>query len=395
MRRNPHQQHQMLERLSTVGHEVMVIDYPINWRSEGHGLIAPRRVFKGVSKVVPGAGVTVIRSAKVRISGVGKLSWLATNIVEIVRALRGFRPDVLVVLGLSNGLPAMAMARRAGVPVVIHLIDALHTLVEPPALRPVAAWVERRLLRGADHVIVVNKALANYAVDMGARPDKMSMIPSGADISAFGPHVDGAIVRREYGIEADEQVLLFIGWLYTFSGLRELATAMTVRKKELAKVRLLIVGNGDLLSELTRIRDESLGDRLIIAGQQDPTRMPVFTAAADICLLPSHVNVTMKHIVPGKLYDYLSAGKPILASPLAGVRSEFGDQSGILYVDGPEAVLQAAAELRRQPALVSSLSVASRRAAEANGTWDDVTRKYRRVLSEMAAMRKRTPAITL
>ncbi|MBV9280394.1 MAG: glycosyltransferase, partial [Chloroflexi bacterium] len=169
IRRNPVQQHHMLERLSRDGHEVLVIDYPIRWRDEGRGPMAPHRVHRNVSKVVPDAGVTVVRSAMLRVPALGKLSWLATNTVEIARAFRGFKPDVLVVLGLSNGLVAAKMARAAGVPVVVHLIDALHTLVEPEWLRPVAARVERAVLGGADRVVAINRALGGYAERMGAR----------------------------------------------------------------------------------------------------------------------------------------------------------------------------------------------------------------------------------
>ena len=103
LRRNPHQQHHMLERLSAQGHDILVLDYPIRWRDEGRGLLAPRRVHLGVAKVVPNADVTVIRTASLRISGLGKLAWLATNTLEQVRAFRAFRPDVVVILGLRTG----------------------------------------------------------------------------------------------------------------------------------------------------------------------------------------------------------------------------------------------------------------------------------------------------
>lgn len=40
--RNPHQQHHLFDRLSARGHEVRVIDYPIDWRKdEGGGIMNP------------------------------------------------------------------------------------------------------------------------------------------------------------------------------------------------------------------------------------------------------------------------------------------------------------------------------------------------------------------
>jgi glycosyltransferase involved in cell wall biosynthesis len=374
--RNLHQQHHMLERISAQGHEVVVVDYPIRWRDEGTGLVAPRRVHRGVAKIVPGANVTVIRTAKLRIPGLGKLSWLATNVVELARIFRTFRPDVVVILGLSNGLAALRLAKLSGVPVVVHLIDALHTLAEPAALRPLAARVERALLRGADRVVVINKALAGYAVRMGARPERVERIPTGADIARFGPHIDGSAVRAEYGIAPDEQVLLFVGWLYTFSGLRELAEAMADDPVGTRGMRLLVVGDGDLMPDLARVRDERLGDRLVLAGQQPAARMPEFMAAADICLLPAHANETMAHIVPAKIYEYLAAGKPILATLLPGLHAEFGDASGICFAESKDGFLARIKELARSEQDRKQLAAASRHTAEANGGWDSVTEQF-------------------
>jgi glycosyltransferase involved in cell wall biosynthesis len=385
LRRNPHQQHQMLERLAAAGHRVLVIDYPIRWREEGHGLLAPRQVHRGVSKVVPGARVTVVRSAMPRVAGLGKLGWLATNTLEITRALGGFRPDVVVVLGLSNGLVAQALARQAGVPVVVHLIDALHTLAEPKALWPVARWVEKRLLRNANEVLVINKTLARYAVEMGARAERVERIPTGVDLQRFGPHVDGTGVRATYGIGAHETVLLFLGWLYTFSGLRELALALAEEPRLAEGLRLLVVGDGDLMGELERLRRERLGERLILAGHQPAARMPEYTAAADMCLLPAHANETMAHIVPAKIYDYLAAGKPVLASPLPGLQAEFGTSAGIVFVDGPRALLEQAQGLRRDEARRADLATRARRTAEGVGTWEGVSHRYGEALYRLTA----------
>jgi glycosyltransferase involved in cell wall biosynthesis len=373
---------------------VVVVDYPIRWRDEGRGLVAPRRVHRGVAKVVPSASVTVIRTAKLRVAGLGKLSWLATNVVELARLFRAFRPDVAVILGLSNGLAALRLARLAGVPVVVHLIDALHTLAEPAALRPLAARVERAVLRGADRIVVINRALGDYAVRMGALPERVERIPTGADVARFGPHVDGAAVRAELGIAPNEQVLLFVGWLYTFSGLRELAAAMAADPAAASGPRLLVVGDGDLLPELRRLRDQRLGDRLILAGQQPPARMPEFMAAADVCLLPAQANDTMAHIVPAKIYEYLAAGKPILASPLPGLRAEFGDDSGIAYVTDARALLAAAHRLSADSAECSRFRAAARCRAEANGSWADVTRLFAEMLqAAMAHAGAATPGV--
>ena len=56
--RNIHQHHHVGERLSLRGHELLVIDHDVMWRTHGNGkrkFFLGRQVFDGVSKVVPDA----------------------------------------------------------------------------------------------------------------------------------------------------------------------------------------------------------------------------------------------------------------------------------------------------------------------------------------------------
>ncbi len=326
----------------------------------------------------------MIRTASLRVRGLGKLVWLATNAFELARVFRTFEPDVVVTLGLSNSLIAIWMAKAARVPVVVHLIDALHTLVEPKALRLIAARVERAILRRADRVVVINKALGVYAERMRADPEHIEVIPTGADIERFGPHVDGSAVRNQLGIRPNDTVMLFVGWLYTFSGLRELAQAMAAESDLDPRLRLLIVGDGDLMADLRRLRDESLGDRLILTGAQPAALMPQFVAASDICLLPAHANATMRYIVPAKIYEYLAAGKPVIASRLAGLVTEFGYGHGLHYAGDSRQVLLEARRLAANVVAYMESAAQARRVAEASGSWANATERFGRVLAGTA-----------
>ena len=36
------------------------------------------------------------------------------------------------------------------------------------------------------------------------------------------------------------------------------------------------------------------------------------------------------------MYDYMAAGKPVIASRLYGILKEFGENNGVVYIDKPE-----------------------------------------------------------
>ena len=52
--------------------------------------------------------------------------------------------------------------------------------------------------------------------------------------------------------------------------------------------------------------------------------VPKYIMAADICILPAHKNDIMMNIVPIKVYEYMAAGKPVIATNLPGLMKEFG-----------------------------------------------------------------------
>jgi len=343
--RGPHQSHHLMERLSKKGHEIRVIDFEIGWRSNGRKeLISKRKVFKDVCDIIDGGYVTVIRPPIIKLPVLDYMSLLYTHNKEIKRQLEEFNPDVIVGFGILNASLAIRLARQKKIPFTYYLIDELHRLVPQKVFQPIARYTESRNLEGADKVVAINEKLKDYAIEMGADPEETYLIRAGVDTDRFNPKNDGGQIREGYGIKKEDIVLFFMGWLYNFSGLKEVALELAKIKDETLK--LLIVGGGDLYDELNGIRERyGLQNQIILTGRQSYERIPEFIAASDICLLPAHNNKIMKNIVPIKIYEYLAAGKPVIATELPGVMKEFGVDNGVIYVTDSTDVLAKAIEL--------------------------------------------------
>lgn len=172
------------------------------------------------------------------------------------------------------------------------------------------------------------------------------MIRAGIDHELFATHVDSQAVRRQYGIAEHDKVLFFMGWLYQFSGLKEVLVELAKLGREDLGVKLLIVGDGDAFEELQRMRtDLGLENRVTLAGKQPHEKMPEFIAASDVCLLPAYNNKIMCDIVPIKMYEYMAMGKPVISTRLPGIMKEFGSDNGVLYVERPQDALGKAMEI--------------------------------------------------
>ncbi len=337
--RGPHLDHHLMERLTQRGHEVIVIDFQIRWRvHEKRDFLSRREVHKGIHKTIDDGNVTVIRPSIVRLPILEYLSLIYTHRREIKKQIDDFKPDVIVGFGILSSNIAMKLANKWHIPFVYYIVDELHRFVPQKQFQSLAKYIEGENMRNADRVISMNESLREYTIRMGAIKNKTEVIRTGVDLERYNS--DGRrLIRERYGIKDNEILLFFLGWLYEFSGLKEVASRMT--KSEFHNIKLMTLGEGELLYTLQDIKKKcGLNNRIITVSWKPYDEVPKYLAASDICILPSHKNKIMQNIVPIKMYEYMAAGKPVIATALPGLIKEFGNNNGIIYVDRPEDTLE-------------------------------------------------------
>jgi glycosyltransferase involved in cell wall biosynthesis len=337
IKRGPHNTHHIFERLSEEGHEIRVIDYEINWSDDKkHELLSKRMVVEDYHKLRDNARITVIRPPILYITPFNYLSLLYTHKKEIKRQIREFKPDVVVGLGILNANLAVKECNKNNIPFVYFVLDTLHTLVHERVFQAIAKKVEQYNYRHSDMVISVNKLLREYTIEMGADEKKAIVMPHGIELSRFAEAAnEREHVRKKYGFKEKDVVLYFMGYLYGFSGLMQVANYLKDNVLKYPHVKLFIVGEGPIYEPL-RILSKKLPNNMLVLGWQPYQKIPSIISASDICILPSEVNDTMKNIVPIKILEYMAAGKPVISTKLPGILKEFGKGNGVLYVDKPE-----------------------------------------------------------
>jgi glycosyltransferase involved in cell wall biosynthesis len=377
-----------MERLSLKGHEIRVIDYDIDWRKEKRKKrYIKRKVYENVHKICQKAQIQVIRPGTLKIPVLVYLSLWLSHKKEIKRQIREFQPDVIVGFGIINAYLASKIATKHKIPFVYYWIDVLHTLITIKQFQFLGKKLEKATIKNSSRVITINKKLADFVTKLGADKEKTCVIGAGIDLARFNPNVDGSEVRKTYEIGNGDTVLFFMGWLYHFSGLKEVALELGKLKDENPNIKLLIVGDGDAFDGLRRIREEyNLDSRLILTGKQPYEKIPEFISAADICLLPAYpTEKIMQDIVPIKMYEYMAMSKPVITTKLPGIMKEFGEDNGVIYVDKPEDVLKKAIELIEK-GRVEEGGRKARKFVE-NNSWDNITDEFERILEEVIKVR--------
>lgn len=381
LKRFPAQQHHLMELLSLRGHEIRVIDFELLWRDENNnGLLSKKQIIPDYCKIYKGAKATIVRPPFIKLPILDYLSIFPSDAIEIERQIKEFKPDIIVSFGVIALIAGLA-AKKNGLPFVYYWIDVTHRLIPVKAFQPVGWAFERTALKLADVILTINLKLNDYVIEMGADSDKTIVLGAGIDLARFDTSINGQTVRDSYGIGKDDIVLFFMGWLYNFSGLKEVA--MEICKNNDNRLKLLIIGDGDLFDELKQIKEAlDTQNKIILAGRKSYSEIPSLIASADVCLLPSYTNEKIMHdIVPIKLYEYMAMGKPVLSSKLPGVMKEFGDDSGILYIDRPEEAISKSIELADNGDLDRHGEKA--RSYARNYDWLTVTNEFEKILERL------------
>jgi glycosyltransferase involved in cell wall biosynthesis len=188
------------------------------------------------------------------------------------------------------------------------------------------------------------------------------------------------IIRTRYKILDGDILLFFMGWLYTFSGLKEVIRDIHKNKEIFPNIKLLIIGYGDDYQNLRNLIDNlDISEQVIMTGEKPYKEIPELLSAADFCLLPAHNDSIITDIVPIKMYEYLVMGKPIIATKLPGIYKEFGENNGVLFVDNPSQVIETITNLTDEQ--INSTKISAKNYIK-NYSWEKIIPQFEDILAK-------------
>jgi glycosyltransferase involved in cell wall biosynthesis len=202
-------------------------------------------------------------------------------------------------------------------------------------------------------------------------PDKIVVMPNGVDVALFTPEHDARPVRQEFGL-GEGPVISFVGGFQKWHGLEQLVESFVQVLHEVPAARLLLIGDGRHRPVVQRrIAELGVESAVVITGLVPQTRVPALLAAADIAVLPYPQLPQELWFSPLKLYEYMAAGKAIVASR-AGQIAEVIHHGRDGYLVDPGNVndlARALVTLIREPAERQRLGDRARQRAVACHSW--------------------------
>lgn len=280
---------------------------------------------------------------------------------SLVRHVRAYRPDIVHTHTAKAGMLGRLAAVLGGRPrpIIVHTYHG-HVLEGyfGPLQNAFYRTLERLLGLVSDVLIGVSTATVDDLVRLHiARRSKFRVIPIGLDLDPFiaATRDEGASFRAEAGVADGDVLLTWVGRLVPIKRVDVLVRAVAEARARGARVRVAIVGDGELRGELEALASElGVADILWFAGYR-PDMLPV-AAGSELAVLSSDNEGT-----PVSLIEAAAAATPAASTNVGGVADVVVEGTGILTPPSdPEALGEAIATLAGDPARRDRMGRAAR-----------------------------------
>lgn len=171
-------------------------------------------------------------------------------------------------------------------------------------------------------VIAISNNLKNYWIDQGIEKNKIFAYHDGFDEKKF-IDIKKAEARKYLNIPNDKKVVMYVGSLYANRKIEFIIDII----KEMPKVSFWIIGGPNEKADYVK-REHVDGklNNLIITGHITHDKVPFYLSAADVLLAFWSRSVsTIDYCSPLKLFEYMAAGRIILAHDFPTIREVIKD----------------------------------------------------------------------
>ncbi|MEW6405595.1 MAG: glycosyltransferase family 4 protein, partial [Chloroflexota bacterium] len=216
-------------------------------------------------------------------------------------------------------------SKKLGIPFVLEVnADLLEQRkfkgIEERGLRRLfAIWATRMCFETAAQIICISPRLKQHLkTKWKVDESKLTVLPIAADVEAFKPSYNSETVRKSLGLTT-EPVVMWVGGFFPWHDLSLLLESFALILQRRPDARLVLVGDGQTRPSVEEmITKNGLRHAVIMTGAIAHSQVPEMLSIADVAVVPSpKITASLGGTgTPLKLFEYMAAGKAIVATAL-------------------------------------------------------------------------------
>ena len=240
-------------------------------------------------------------------------------------------PHIVHVLSHTlQGVPYLWQIRLHGLPCINSItMDPYRDVTSVP--EKIKFQMHQRLRYGVfNQLIVSSEVISRSAQQSGISAGRIKVIPNGVDIKRFSPLEDlqeKKRLRKKLGFSADENIVLFVGFLSYRKGVDLLLEAWPRVVASHPQATLVLIGSEDRRGELAAtFVEHRVGELSNVCHLNPVENIEEYMQIADILVLPSRVEG-----MPNVVLEGMACALPCIVTPFQSLPETFG-QPGVDYV---------------------------------------------------------------
>jgi glycosyltransferase involved in cell wall biosynthesis len=217
---------------------------------------------------------------------------------------------------LTVGFPALILKKIKGVPFVFEVRDLWPEVpiqmgaINNKFIRNLAISYEKIIYKNARHIIALSPGMEKGVLKY-EKQDKVSMIPNMAKIDEFYPREKNLQLISKLGLKKDSFKLIHFGSLGIANGIDSIIESAILLKNDL-DVEFIFIGGGST-EEVIKAKCKNNGlNNIHFLGRYAMKKTSEIVNFCDVSLI-SFLDLPILYTnSPNKLFDSLSAGKPLI-----------------------------------------------------------------------------------
>ena len=305
-------------------------------------------------------------------------------------------PDLLFGHTHNSLANMVLMGKFTKIPVVVDLHgDYIVELREQPGNSGITSSIKLALMdkwynlgiRICEGIIVVCNPLKKRYQRLNRQ---IFIIPGGVNTEQFAPDInpEKCVLKKVKG----RTNIIYSGSFRSYQGIDLLIEAASeVIGKTKGEFYFTFIGDGvNFAAVKTRMERELGEENFQLFKQVEYCKIPKFLSAADILVIPRPPSQTAQLAFPSKLPEYISMGKPLIATDIGdhyiGVRDM---ETGLLIKPAKEALVEAILKLKDK-SLREKLGKNARKHAIKNFSWEILVKKLLEIFENIIKTREYT-----
>src|SRR5690554_3946986 len=233
-----------------------------------------------------------------------------------------------------------------------------------PLIIGLTRWLEKTIYKNAEHVIALSPGMQDGVIKYIPK-EKTSMIPNMAKMDEFWPREKNMVLAQKLGLKPDSFKIVHFGSLGIANGAHTIIASAKLMK-DVEDVDFLFVGGGATEKALQSEVNKHQLDNVKFLGRFPMKEVSEIVNFCDVSMV-SFLDLPILYTnSPNKLFDSLSAGKPIIVNSAGWTKEMVEEHNCGYYVNPnkPQELADKIIHLKENPETVEKMGENSRILAE-------------------------------